>query len=75
MALGYPDKLLGSTIPLGSRILGVAEAIEAITHDQPHRPARAPAAAEEELLRCAGTQFDADVVRHAVDVMTAQSAA
>lgn len=67
--LGHPDGLVGAAIPLGSRILAVAEAIEAITHDQPHRPARSPADAVLELLRCAGTQFDANVVHVGVEVM------
>jgi response regulator RpfG family c-di-GMP phosphodiesterase len=67
--LGHPDGLVGAAIPVGSRILAVAEAIEAITHDQPHRPARSPADAVLELLRCAGTQFDAHVVHLAVEIM------
>lgn len=70
--LGHPDGLVGGAIPLGSRILAVAEAVEAITHDQPHRPARSPADAVLELLRCAGTQFDADVVHAAVEAMARQ---
>jgi len=67
---GYPDALAGAAIPPGSRMLGIAEAIEAITHDQPHRPARSRAAAAAELSRRAGTQFDADVVRRAVELMS-----
>lgn len=70
--LGHPDGLVGAAIPLGSRILAVAEAIEAITHDQPHRAARSPADAALELLRCAGTQFDAVVVHAAVEVIARQ---
>jgi len=66
--LGRPDGLVGTAIPLGSRILAVAEAIEAIMHDQPYRPARSPADAVVELLR-SGTQFDADVVHAGVEVI------
>lgn len=72
--LGHPDGLVGAAIPLGSRVLAVAEALEAITHDQPHRPGRSPADAVLELLRCAGTQFDADVVHAAVDQLARGSA-
>ena len=66
---GYPDGLAGRDIPLGCRILAVAEAVEAIAHDQPYRPARSPADTVLEILRCAGTQFDADVVHAAALVI------
>jgi diguanylate cyclase (GGDEF)-like protein len=59
---GYPGRLAGEHIPLGSRILFVADAYEAMTTDQAWRE-RLPA--EEvlaELRRCAGTQFDPRVV-------------
>lgn len=66
--LGRPDGLAGAAIPLGSRILAVAEAIEAMMHDRPHRPARSLADAVLELLR-SGTQFDAEVVHAGVEVI------
>jgi HD-GYP domain-containing protein (c-di-GMP phosphodiesterase class II) len=72
---GYPDGLVGAAIPLGSRILTVADAIEAITHEQRHLPARSPTDAVLELLRCEGTQFDADVVHAAVQVIAGYVAA
>jgi diguanylate cyclase (GGDEF)-like protein/putative nucleotidyltransferase with HDIG domain len=59
---GYPDGLAGDAIPIEARILAVADAYEAMTADRPYRPAMTPAAAEAELLRCAGRQFDAEVV-------------
>ena len=59
---GYPARLSGDQIPLGSRILFVADAFEAMTSDQPWRRAMPPAAAIAELQRCAGTQFDPHVV-------------
>ena len=59
---GYPDGLTGEEIPLGARIVAVADAYGAMTTDRPYRPACTPAAALAELRRCAGTQFDPDVV-------------
>jgi len=59
---GYPDKLAGDDIPLLARILGVADAYEAMCSDRPYRPALEPEAARAELRRVAGTQFDAEIV-------------
>jgi hypothetical protein len=59
---GYPGGLRGTDIPLGARILAVAETFEAIVTDRPYRRARTPQEAREEILRCSGTQFDPEVV-------------
>ncbi|PTL60326.1 HD domain-containing phosphohydrolase [Paraconexibacter algicola] len=59
---GYPDGLVGTSIPLASRIIQVCNAYEAMTTDLPHQPRRTPAAALEELRRHAGSQFDPQVV-------------
>jgi diguanylate cyclase (GGDEF)-like protein len=59
---GYPDGLAGEQIPLGSRIVFVCDAFDAMTSDRPWRLALAPAAALAELQRCAGTQFDPAIV-------------
>ena len=59
---GYPRGLKGSAIPLEARILAVADAYEAMTADRVYRKALGPEIAREELIRCAGSQFDADVV-------------
>ncbi len=59
---GYPEGLKGEEIPLGSRIIAVADAFEAMTSDRPYRMARASEAALEELKALAGKQFDPDVV-------------
>ena len=59
---GYPAGLRGSEIPLGSRIIAVADSFDALTTDRPYRPGRDQLAALQEIMRCAGTQFDPAVV-------------
>ena len=59
---GYPDALRGDEIPLGARILAVVDAYGAITDERPYKRARSQAEAVAELRRCAGTQFDPQVV-------------
>jgi diguanylate cyclase (GGDEF)-like protein len=59
---GYPDGLSAKAIPVGARIISVCDAFEALTSPRPQRPALSPSAALSELQRCAGTQFDPDVV-------------
>src|SRR5438067_5410373 len=56
---GYPRGLVAEQIPLEARIIAVAEAYAPMVSERPYRPARGPAEAAVELLRCAGTQFDA----------------
>jgi diguanylate cyclase (GGDEF)-like protein len=58
---GYPDRLAGEDIPLGARIIFVADAYDAMTSNRLYRPRRSPEAALAELLACAGTQFDPTV--------------
>ena len=60
--LGYPDGLAGEQIPLGARIIFVADAYDAMTWDRVYRPKRSSHAALAELQRCAGTQFDPGIV-------------
>jgi diguanylate cyclase (GGDEF)-like protein/putative nucleotidyltransferase with HDIG domain len=59
---GYPKGHPWEHVPLEARILGVADAYEAITSDRPYRPARAVAVAAAVLRNGAGRQFDAQVV-------------
>ena len=59
---GYPDALVGSTIPLGGRIIAVADAFSAMTSDRIYRPALSLDRAWAELRAHAGTQFDPHIV-------------
>jgi len=59
---GYPNGLKGREIPIGSRILAVADAFDAITSQREYRQARSTEEAIEEIARFSGTQFDTDVV-------------
>jgi putative two-component system response regulator len=59
---GYPDRLAQEAIPLGARILAVADAFDAMTSERPYRGALGLDFALEEIERCAGSQFDPKVV-------------
>jgi two-component system cell cycle response regulator len=59
---GYPDGLAGQDIPLGSRIVAICDAFDAMTTDRAYRAAMTPDAALLELRDCAGSQFDPVVV-------------
>jgi putative nucleotidyltransferase with HDIG domain len=59
---GYPRGLSGSAIPLGARIIAVADSWDAMTSDRPYRTALDPEVALGELLRGRGTQWDTEVV-------------
>lgn len=60
---GYPAGLIGEEIPLVARILAVADAFDAMTTDRAYRPAMTRDRAVDELLVCAGEQFDEQLVR------------
>jgi putative nucleotidyltransferase with HDIG domain len=59
---GYPRGLRGEQIPLGARIIFVANALDAILSDRPYRNALPMSHARKEIRRCAGTQFDPKIV-------------
>ena len=59
---GYPDGLAGEAIPLGARIVAACDAFSAIVTSRPYQEARSLDEAIAELRRCAGTQFDPQVV-------------
>lgn len=55
---GYPDGLAGDEIPIGARIITLADTIDAMTTVRPYRPPRSMEEVRDELERVAGTQFD-----------------
>jgi HD-GYP domain-containing protein (c-di-GMP phosphodiesterase class II) len=54
---GYPDQLTGEEIPLGARIIHVADALDSMLTTRIYRAARPPAEALSELKRASGSQF------------------
>lgn len=60
---GYPDALRGEQIPLGARVLRVADAYAALTDTRPFRPAGTESEARKHLTLWAGLEFDPQVVR------------
>jgi HD-GYP domain-containing protein (c-di-GMP phosphodiesterase class II) len=63
---GYPQGLKAEEIPLPARIFAVVDALDAMTHDRPYRPARPLEEALEALKKEAGRQFDPRVVEAAL---------
>jgi putative methionine-R-sulfoxide reductase with GAF domain len=59
---GYPTGLKGKNIPLMARIVGIADAFDAMTSYRPYRKSMNIEKAVQELIRCKGTQFDPDLV-------------
>lgn len=66
---GYPDRLKGDEIPLGARIIAIADAYDAMTGDRPYRSALTKEQALAELVRC-NEQFDGVLVRKFLKVMS-----
>lgn len=67
---GYPTGTGGEEIPMGARIVSVADAFDAMTSNRAYRRALPRDAAIEELRRCAGTQFDPQVIEVWVDALS-----
>jgi diguanylate cyclase (GGDEF)-like protein/PAS domain S-box-containing protein len=66
---GYPTGLSGRDIPLACRILAIADAYDAMISDRPYQKALAPEEAIAELRRCAGTQFDPEMVEQFIEIV------
>jgi putative nucleotidyltransferase with HDIG domain len=64
---GYPHGLSGVTIPVEARLLGVADAFDAMTSKRAYRAALSVEQALTELRRCSGTQFDPELAQTFVD--------
>ena len=65
---GYPTELTGDAIPVEARLVGIADAFDAMTSRRPWRGPMSLDAALTEVVRCAGTQFDPVLARAAVGV-------
>ena len=59
---GYPDGLEGEEIPVGARILALADTLDAMLSDRPYRATRSFREVMDEVTRCSGGQFDPDAV-------------
>jgi putative nucleotidyltransferase with HDIG domain len=59
---GYPDGLIGTHVPLASRIIMLCDSIDAMLSDRPYRKALSVEQVEKELVRCSGSQFDPKIV-------------
>ncbi len=59
---GYPCRLKGEAIPLGARIIALADTLSAMLQNRPYRPAREFEEAVAEIVNCSDTQFDPRVV-------------
>ncbi len=66
---GYPNGLSGKNIPLLARIIAIADAYDAMTSPRSYKDSMTPEQALCELERCAGSQFDPDLVQAFVDIM------
>ncbi len=66
---GYPEKLSGQEIPLGSRIIAVAEVFDAMTSDRPHRKKSTINEAINDIKKLSGKDFDPEVVNAFMRVM------
>jgi putative two-component system response regulator len=59
---GYPDELAGEDIPIGARIVAVADTFDALTSERPYSRAHSLSETYEEILSCSGKQYDPKVV-------------
>ncbi|SHK63393.1 HDIG domain-containing protein [Fibrobacter sp. UWH5] len=64
---GYPDGLSGANIPLGSRIIAIADSIDAMISDRPYRKGMDVSICKEEIKKNAGIMYDPDVVKVALE--------
>ncbi|MCL5046936.1 MAG: HD-GYP domain-containing protein [Actinobacteria bacterium] len=69
---GYPDGIRGAAIPLGARIIAVADAWDAMTTDRPYRKAFPKPEALKRLQEANGTQFDPGVLKAAVEILASE---
>lgn len=70
---GYPDRLKAEAVPLGARIIAVADTVDAMRTDRPYRPAATYEETIHELERCRGAQFDPQIIDVALGSMIVRS--
>jgi response regulator RpfG family c-di-GMP phosphodiesterase len=66
---GYPDGLAADQIPIGARIIAISDAYDSMTSNHPYRKPLSHEEAKNELLKCAGKQFDPNLVSTFLDVL------
>ncbi|MFA5336492.1 MAG: HD domain-containing phosphohydrolase [Candidatus Omnitrophota bacterium] len=66
---GYPAGLKGDQIPLGTKIISIADAFDAMTSTRTYRKAMSKETACDEIEKCSGTQFDPAIVKESVHVL------
>lgn len=66
---GYPNGLSEGNIPLGARIIAIADAYDSMTSDRPYRKPLSNGDAKNELVKCGGTQFDPQLVSIFLDIL------
>jgi len=66
---GYPEGLVGDQIPIGAKIIAISDAYDSITSDHPYRKPLSNDEAKNELLKCAGKQFDPNLLSVFLDVL------
>jgi HD-GYP domain-containing protein (c-di-GMP phosphodiesterase class II) len=59
---GYPSRITSTAIPQIARIIMLCDSVDAMLSDRPYRKALSVEAVRQELMRCAGTQFDPEIV-------------
>lgn len=66
---GYPDGLKGEEIPLESRIICIADAVDAMSSDRPYRKGMTKEEIIKEIERCSGTQFDPELSKIMIEIL------
>jgi diguanylate cyclase (GGDEF)-like protein len=66
---GYPDGVAGTGIPLGARVIALADAYDTITSDRVYKKGRTPKEARSELERCGAAQFDPEMLRIFLEIL------
>lgn len=71
---GYPEGLAGKAIPIAARIIMICDSVDAMLSDRPYRRALPVSEVRNELERCAGSQFDPDLVAVILEKRTLERA-